>query len=302
MSPAKRGEANSAPPGGTRQGRTASFPRRRPRFGPHTWFPARVRSGHCGRRLQRAAPVPPGHLLRLPPLPPSRRGRAARGHPDQAGSGARRRRLRRHRGSRGPGAAVSSSRSIRATPASGCSRASGESTARPSPPPTAPSGSWWPTTDDALGDRAAVERLLRLALRPGLALEIWDERHLLRLLGERFGSRSTRWVRTTSSPSETRSTTPRDVHAFERGFQNDPLQAALLWHLAFWRVRQLREAGRSLPRSILPPGLCRDVVVLMADLCSYSSYVRDTRDIARQSRNGHADDDVRTGRAADQGG
>ena len=39
---------------------------------------------------------------------------------------------------------------------------------------------------DALGDRTAVERLLRVALRPGLALEIWDERHLLRLLGERF--------------------------------------------------------------------------------------------------------------------
>ncbi len=113
---------------------------------------------------------------------------------------------------------------------------------------------------DALGDRTAVERLLREALRPGLALEIWDERHLLRLLGKRFG-----------------------VSLGALG-EDDLLQAALLWHLAFWRVRRLREAGRSLPRSILPPGLCRDVVVVMADLCSYSSYVRDTRDEAVSRR------------------
>jgi hypothetical protein len=41
--------------------------------------------------------------------------------------------------------------------------------------------------EDALRDRPAVERALREALRPGLDLEVWDERHLLRLLGERLG-------------------------------------------------------------------------------------------------------------------
>jgi hypothetical protein len=39
-----------------------------------------------------------------------------------------------------------SSRSIRATPASVCFRASDESTEHPSPPRTAPRGSWWPPT------------------------------------------------------------------------------------------------------------------------------------------------------------
>ena len=137
---------------------------------------------------------------------------------------------------------------------------------------------------NALGDRTAVERLLREALRPGLALEIWDEPHLLRLLGTRFGV-------SLGALGEDDLLALRDavdhvkgVHAFGDGFQNDPLEAALLWHLAFWRVRRLREAGRSLPRSILPPGLCRDVVVVMADLCSYSSYVRDTRDEAVSRR------------------
>jgi len=133
---------------------------------------------------------------------------------------------------------------------------------------------------DALSDRTAVERLLREALRPGLALEIWDEHHLLRLLGGRFGIALDALGEDDLLALRNAVDHVKGVHAFGEGFQNDPLQAALLWHLAFWRVRRLREAGRSLPRSILPPGLCRDVVVLMADLCSYSSYVRDTRDEA----------------------
>jgi class 3 adenylate cyclase len=136
------------------------------------------------------------------------------------------------------------------------------------------------TDGHALSDRTAVERLLREALRPGLALEIWDEHHLLRLLGGRFGIALDALGEDDLLALRNAVDHVKGVHAFGEGFQNDPLQAALLWHLAFWRVRRLREAGRSLPRSILPPGLCRDVVVLMADLCSYSSYVRDTRDEA----------------------
>src|SRR5206468_162908 len=61
-------------------------------------------------------------------------------------------------------------------------------------------------------------------------------------------------------------------------FTNTVLQEALLWQLAFWRLRRLRDGGRSDPRAILPPGNYPEVVVLFCDLCSYSSYVRDTRD------------------------
>ena len=136
------------------------------------------------------------------------------------------------------------------------------------------------TGGQALGDRTAVERLLREALRPGLALEIWDEPHLLRLRGGRFGIALDALGEDDLLALRNAVDHVKGVHAFGDGFQNDPLQAALLWHFAFWHLRHLREAGRSLPRSILPPGLCRDVVVLMADLCSYSSYVRDTRDEA----------------------
>jgi adenylate cyclase len=136
----------------------------------------------------------------------------------------------------------------------------------------------------ALGDRASVERLLREALRPELALEIWDERHLLRLLGDRFGVSLGTLGEDDLLALRNAVDHAKGVHAFGDGFQNDPLQATLLWHLAFWRVRRLREADRTQSRSILPPGLYRNVVVLMADLCSYSSYVRDTRDDAVSRR------------------
>jgi class 3 adenylate cyclase len=43
-------------------------------------------------------------------------------------------------------------------------------------------------------------------------------------------------------------------------------------------LRQLREAQGLRPREILPPGLYRGVAVLVADLCSFTGYVHDTRD------------------------
>ncbi|HSE98589.1 MAG TPA: adenylate/guanylate cyclase domain-containing protein, partial [Blastocatellia bacterium] len=59
---------------------------------------------------------------------------------------------------------------------------------------------------------------------------------------------------------------------------NDFLQLSLLWHFGFWRLKQLREHHNLSPRAIMPPGSYKSVAVLMADLCSFSSFVRDTRD------------------------
>jgi class 3 adenylate cyclase len=55
-----------------------------------------------------------------------------------------------------------------------------------------------------------------------------------------------------------------------------PLKASLLWHFGFWNLRELRLQKRLSARDILPPGRYSNVVVLLADLCSFSSYVRDT--------------------------
>jgi len=138
--------------------------------------------------------------------------------------------------------------------------------------------------EDALHDRPAIERALQEALRPGLDLEVWDERHLLRLLGERFGVALAALGEDDLLALRAAVDRTKGVYAFGDGFQNDPLQMTLLWHFAFWRIRRLREAGRSTSRAILPPGPYRDVVLVMADFCSYTTYVRDTRDEAVSRR------------------
>jgi hypothetical protein len=76
---------------------------------------------------------------------------------------------------------------------------------------------------DALGDRTAVERLLREALRPGLALEIWDERHLLQLLGKRFGVSLGALGEDDLLALRNAVDHAKGVHAFGDGFQNDPV-------------------------------------------------------------------------------
>ena len=131
-------------------------------------------------------------------------------------------------------------------------------------------------------DRRGLETELAQCVCPGIALEIWDEAHFLGLLRRRF-------------QVEVKSITADNLvdvrHVIDRakgffafgastpaGYEHDPLNAELLWHFGFWRLRQLRSAGRSTPRDILPPGLYRGVAVLLADLCSFSSYVRDTPD------------------------
>jgi class 3 adenylate cyclase len=131
-------------------------------------------------------------------------------------------------------------------------------------------------------DPRALETEAAPCLAPGLTLEIWTEAHFLELLRDRF-------------KVEARSVRPADLldirQAIDRAkgyfafggstladYDHDPLKAELLWHFGFWRLQQLRNAGRSTPREILAPGYYRGVAVLLADLCSFSSYVRDTPD------------------------
>lgn len=55
------------------------------------------------------------------------------------------------------------------------------------------------------------------------------------------------------------------------------LTQTLLWHFGPWTLKRLRGAGFE-PSSILKPGNYRGVSILMADLCGFSSYMRDSRD------------------------
>jgi class 3 adenylate cyclase len=127
-------------------------------------------------------------------------------------------------------------------------------------------------------DWPGLQARARSVLRPGLALEVWDERRLDELVCRRFG------VSLGSLEEhdrlELRSAVDRAKwrHAFGDDFSADALESTLLWHFGFWRLRQLREAGRKTPRDILPPALYPNVVVVTADLSGYTRFVRDTRD------------------------
>jgi class 3 adenylate cyclase len=127
-------------------------------------------------------------------------------------------------------------------------------------------------------DWPALEAAARAALCPGLGLEVWEETRLAALAQRRFGVA----LDTLTEPRllDLRLAVDRGKgrYAFGEAFQADALQSTLLWHFGFWRLRQLREAGRRTARDILPPGLYPGAVVVMADLSGYSGFVRDTRD------------------------
>jgi class 3 adenylate cyclase len=65
--------------------------------------------------------------------------------------------------------------------------------------------------------------------------------------------------------------------AFGERSASDNLHSQLLWHFGPWRLRKLVERHDSDASMILPPSHYDNVVILMADLSSYTNYVRDTK-------------------------
>ena len=138
-------------------------------------------------------------------------------------------------------------------------------------------------------DWPRVESEAAKGLAPGLELEVWDESRLIRLLHDRFQIEIP--AITPANLLEVRQAIDRAQGYYAFGgesltsYDHEPLNAELLWYFGFWKLRHLREAKQLRPREILPPGLYRGVVVLLADLCSFSSYVRDTPDgrVVRES-------------------
>jgi len=138
-------------------------------------------------------------------------------------------------------------------------------------------------------DWPQVESAAAGCLAPGLELEVWNEARLIQLLRDRFQIEIP--AITPANLLEVRQSIDRAQGFYAFGgssfaaYEHEPLNAELLWHFGFWKLRQLREARQLRPRDILPPGLYPGVAVLLADLCSFSSYVRDTPDdrIVRES-------------------
>lgn len=111
------------------------------------------------------------------------------------------------------------------------------------------------------------------------ALEIWDEQELLRRVKKYLDL-------------DVEAISPRDLIEIRRGIDqakwqyafgesaDAKLQGTLLWHFTHWRLRELRQSRGLQPDEILSAKRYRNVVVCLADLCSFSAYVRDTPDSA----------------------
>ena len=127
-------------------------------------------------------------------------------------------------------------------------------------------------------DWSDIEATIRSQLNPALTLEVWDERHLLDRLQDTFEVHLDTVSEANLLDLRAAIDRTKGIYAFGEAWCNDSLQSSLLWHFGFWKLRQLCEAHNFVSRDILPPGIYKNVVVLMADLCAYSSYVRDTRD------------------------
>src|SRR5262245_43121287 len=127
-----------------------------------------------------------------------------------------------------------------------------------------------------------LERDIRQAINPALKLEVWNEEVLLTLLKDQFGISVCNLD--PDSLLELRDAIDRAKGSYAFGndptgsYIHHPLHAQLIWHLGFWGVKNVRERHDSEPRDILPPGLYRKVIVVVADMCGFSGYVRATED------------------------
>ncbi len=134
-----------------------------------------------------------------------------------------------------------------------------------------------------------LEAQIKEIINPCLQLEVWTEATLKSQIQDRLGI-------SIASINEHELLDVRDRIENAQGFyafggidvttyDNDPLRAELLWLFGPLKLRRLRDAGYTSPRAILQPGRYSRVAVLMADLSSFSSFVRDTPDpeITRES-------------------
>ena len=123
-----------------------------------------------------------------------------------------------------------------------------------------------------------VEREIRSGIRADLALEIWNEAFLLEALRKQFGVELSALTDDGFADLHAAIDGAKGREAFGDSFANDPLETALLWHFGPFVLERARQRTGRGARAMLPPGGYEGVVALFADLSSFSSYVRDTRD------------------------
>lgn len=132
-------------------------------------------------------------------------------------------------------------------------------------------------TDD-YPDWTGVLKRIEAGINPAIKVEIWDEKILFGRIGKSFGISIDAISEETILILKDAIDRVTGEYAFGSAWTGTPLQMALLWHLSPWRIRRLRREHGADDRALMPPAMYDRIVILRADICSYSSYVRDTAD------------------------
>ncbi len=132
-------------------------------------------------------------------------------------------------------------------------------------------------------DWPALHASLRKSVEPAFTLEIWDEAHLRKLTEACFGESIPEFALTGPEMLDIRRRLEigKERMVFGAAPPANSLEAVLrqnlLWHFGTWRMRELRQTRHDAKvTDLVPERTYEDVVVVMADLSSFSSYMRDT--------------------------
>lgn len=122
----------------------------------------------------------------------------------------------------------------------------------------------------------ALQEKIRALLPAHWALEFWDTATLLRRLQEHFGVQLKTLAVENLQDLRVAVDRRKAEYAFGAAAANDPLEASLLWQFSHWRLKQMFAKADGNKRGIIGPASYPSAVVVFADLCGFSGYVRDT--------------------------
>ncbi|HZT89231.1 MAG TPA: adenylate/guanylate cyclase domain-containing protein [Stellaceae bacterium] len=126
-------------------------------------------------------------------------------------------------------------------------------------------------------DASALQSRLRDCVCTSLDIEVWDEARLLADVKQRYGI-----VVENLDEANIRKLHRAILEAsWSRIFKQEyyeTLASSLLWHFNPWTLQRLHQDCQLGPEDIWQPGNYLDIAIVMADISSFSAYVRDTRD------------------------
>ncbi|MDA0654829.1 MAG: adenylate/guanylate cyclase domain-containing protein [Proteobacteria bacterium] len=127
-------------------------------------------------------------------------------------------------------------------------------------------------------DWPGLKKQLQDALPKGLKLEAWTQAEFYKLFKERFGVEINASNEDSVLDLRVAIDKAKWLFAYGEEYADNPFGQALLWHFSSWYLQRLCRDEHLRPRDVLAPKVYPSVVIIMADLCSFSSYVRDSRD------------------------